>query len=82
MLSRYCGEGDFVMEFERDLNLDERILKFQTIKLSDQADPEALKAKAEEAKKKETEKAEPAAEESSEEKTESETKEEGDDGVQ
>jgi small subunit ribosomal protein S6 len=82
VLSRYCGEGDFVAEFEREMNLDERILQFQTIKLSDQVDPEELKAEVEEAKKKEAEKAEPAEKERSEEKTESETKEEGDDGVQ
>ncbi|MBW1900292.1 MAG: 30S ribosomal protein S6 [Deltaproteobacteria bacterium] len=82
VLSKYCGEGDFVAEFERDMNLDERILKFQTIKLSDQVDPEELKAEAEEVKKKENEKAEAAEEKSSEKKTESETKQEGNDGVQ
>jgi small subunit ribosomal protein S6 len=82
VLSQYCGVGDFVAEFEREMNLDERILQFQTIKLSDQVDPEELKAEAEEAKMKEVEKTETVEEESSEEKTEPETKQEGNDGVQ
>jgi small subunit ribosomal protein S6 len=82
VLSQYCGEGAFVVEFEREMNLDERILQFQTIKLRDQVDPEELKAEAEEVKKKEAEKIESAEKESSEKKTESEIKEEGDDGVQ
>ncbi len=54
VLLYYCAEGSAIAEIERGLQLDERILKYQTVKLSDQADPEALKAKAEE-KKKDTE---------------------------
>ena len=50
VLFQYCAEGDSVAKIERDLRLDERILKYQTVKLSDEEDPEALKAKAEEAK--------------------------------
>ena len=42
VLIDYCGEPGMTVEFERNLKLDERILKYQTIKLADKADPEAL----------------------------------------
>jgi len=47
VLLNYCGEPNLISELRRDLKLDDRILKYQTIKLSDKADPEALKAKTE-----------------------------------
>ncbi|MFH1243626.1 MAG: 30S ribosomal protein S6 [Pseudomonadota bacterium] len=47
VLLRYCGDSGITDELKRDLKLDDRILKYQTIKLSDHADPEAIKAKAE-----------------------------------
>jgi small subunit ribosomal protein S6 len=45
VLLNYCGEPDLISELRRDFKLDDRVLKYQTIKLSDKADPEALKAK-------------------------------------
>jgi len=50
VLLQYCGDAGIVDELKRDLRLDERVLKFQTIKLSDHADPDELKAKAEKKK--------------------------------
>lgn len=50
VLLQYCGETGVTAELERDLKLDDRVLKFQTVKLSDSADPESLKSKADEAK--------------------------------
>jgi len=47
VLLLYCGKPGITEALERALKLDERILKYQTIKLSDSADPEALKAKVE-----------------------------------
>jgi len=47
VLLNYCGEPNLISELRRDFKLDDRILKYQTIKLSDKADPEALKAKTE-----------------------------------
>ncbi len=82
VLLNFCCEGGFIAELERNMKLDERILQFQTIKLSDQANPEELKANADEAKKKELEKARSAEEKRSEAKRESETKQEENNGVQ
>ena len=44
VLLDYCGEGTLVSEMERNFKLDERVLKYQTLKLSDHADVEVLKA--------------------------------------
>jgi len=49
VLLQYCGEPDILEELKREFRLDERILKYQTVKLSDNEDPETLKAKVEEA---------------------------------
>lgn len=46
VLLQYCGESGIVEQLKREMTLDDRVLKFQTIKLSDNADPEALKAAA------------------------------------
>ena len=43
VLMQYCAGPDFHSGLKRDFKLDERILKYQTIKLSDAADPDALK---------------------------------------
>ena len=42
VLIEYCGEPGMTAELERNLKLDERVLKYQTVKLADKADPEAL----------------------------------------
>lgn len=41
----FCAENESIAEIERNLKLDDNILKFQTVKLADQADPEELLAK-------------------------------------
>lgn len=46
MLLQYCGEPGITDRLKRDLKLDDRVLKYQTIKLSDHVDPEAIKAEA------------------------------------
>ena len=43
VLLEYCGDAGIISALQRDLRLDDRVLKFQTVKLSDHADPEALK---------------------------------------
>ncbi len=48
---------------ERDLRLDDRVIKYQTVKISDHADVEALKRQAEEVKAKPAESAPAKAEE-------------------
>ena len=50
VLLRYCGEPDLLAELRRYFKLDDRVLKYQSIKLSNNADPEALKAKTKEPK--------------------------------
>ncbi len=50
VLVTFCGQGNIIAEIERDMRLDERILQFQTVKLADRVDPEALLAKAAEKK--------------------------------
>jgi small subunit ribosomal protein S6 len=54
VLMNYCGEPGVTAELERDLKLDERVLNFQSVKLSDEADPEELIRKETEGQKKET----------------------------
>jgi small subunit ribosomal protein S6 len=50
-LMNYCGEPGVTAELERGLKLDDRVLKYQTIKLGDKVDPNALITKEKEAKK-------------------------------
>lgn len=45
VLLQYCGESGLTAEVKREMSLDDKILKYQTIKLSDNADPEELKPK-------------------------------------
>lgn len=42
VLMNYCGSGELPHLLERDLRLDERVLKYLTIKLKDRVDPEEL----------------------------------------
>ena len=51
VLFNYCGAPGFPAEFERDLKLDDRVIKYQTVKLADSADPEELIRKEQDAKK-------------------------------
>ena len=90
VLLNYCGEPDLITVLKREFKLDERILKYQTIKLSDNADPEALKQKSEavrekvgeEAKEKEGEEAKEDDVEEPETPSEAISEKEGENGVQ
>ena len=42
VLLQFCGEAGLTAELKREMGLDDRILKYQTIKLSDNADLEKL----------------------------------------
>jgi len=46
VLLQYCGGPQIFTELQRLLKLDDRILKYQTIKLSDDVDPTTLKQEA------------------------------------
>ncbi|MBW2209025.1 MAG: 30S ribosomal protein S6 [Deltaproteobacteria bacterium] len=48
----YCGGSEITAEIERELKLDDRVLKYQTVKLEDSVDPEALLQKEQEAQAK------------------------------
>ena len=47
---KYVGMGGLVAELERNLKLQDAVLKFQTVKLNDEVDLEALKIDPEELK--------------------------------
>ncbi|UCF82986.1 MAG: 30S ribosomal protein S6, partial [Desulfobacteraceae bacterium] len=82
VLLNYCGEPDLLVELRRNFKLDDRVLKYQTIKLSNNADPEALKAKTGEGEEEAHEETKPAAEVSPEENGEFVKNQEGENGVQ
>jgi len=42
VLLNYCGEPGLVVELERDLKLNDRILKYQTVKIADKVNPQDL----------------------------------------
>ena len=43
VLLDYVGSPDLVSEIERTMRLDDRILKYLTVKLADKVDPESIK---------------------------------------
>lgn len=47
VLLQYCGAAEISTELNRNLILDERVIKYQTIKLGNDVDPEALKSETE-----------------------------------
>lgn len=51
VLFNYCGDAGVTSELERDLKLDDRILKYQTVKLAEEVDPQLLMTKEKEGKK-------------------------------
>jgi len=57
----YCGEAGTVKELERNLRIDERVIKFLTVKTADEADPQKIKDELR--KKEEARRAEAAARE-------------------
>ena len=81
VLLKYCGEPGLTEELQRYLNLDDSVIKYQTVKLSDKADPDALKAKMEESEVKTTEETQTVDEIGPEEKAVSEKTEEDENGV-
>ena len=58
VLMDYCGNPGLVPEFERELKLDERILKYQSVKIEDNADPNELILREKESHKRESVEAE------------------------
>lgn len=44
----YCGQGDLIAEMERNFRIDDRILKFMTIMLTENTDPEKVRIELEE----------------------------------
>ena len=82
VLLSYCGEPDLITVLKREYKLDERILKYQTIKLSDSADPEALKQKTEAVPEKVGEETPVKEGEESETSSEEISEKEGENGVQ
>jgi len=54
VLMQFCGDPGITVELQRQFGLDDTILKSQTIVLSNDADPEALKAEIEAAQAKQT----------------------------
>lgn len=59
VLLQYCGEPGIVEELKREMALDDRVIRYQTVKLSDHADPEALKAAGEPSKGRSVEEGKP-----------------------
>jgi small subunit ribosomal protein S6 len=51
VLLNYCAGSGATSELERELKLDDRILKYQTVKLADDVDPEELILKEKESRK-------------------------------
>lgn len=82
VLLQYCGEPGLLTELHRNFNLDDKILKYQTIKLSDNADPEALKSKTEPGEAEAGDEAKPAEEVSHDQDSEKVKDQEGKNGIQ
>ena len=51
VLMDYCGGSGITGELERDMKLDDKVLKYQTVKLGDVVDPQELIDREEESKK-------------------------------
>ena len=54
VLMDYCGGSQIIAELEREFKLDDRIVKYQTVKLEDHVDPQALIQKVQEEQAKRT----------------------------
>ena len=61
VLMNYCGPSGVTSELERDLKLDDRIFRFQTVKIAEDVDPQELILKEKEKEKKKEPAAEPEA---------------------
>jgi small subunit ribosomal protein S6 len=82
VLLQYCGEPGLLTELHRNFNLDDKVLKYQTIKLSDKADPEALKSKTEVGEAEEGDETTPTEEVSHDKDSEKVKDQEGKNGIQ
>jgi len=63
----FGGENKIIQELERNFKIDDKILRYQSVKLSDHVDPDELDREIEEAKQKEAPPEVPPAEEKPEE---------------
>jgi small subunit ribosomal protein S6 len=61
VLMNYCGPSGVTSELERDLKLDDRIFRFQTVKIAEDVDPQELILKEKEKEKKKEPAVEPEA---------------------
>jgi len=52
VLMNYCGPSGITSELERDLKLDDRVFRFQTVKIAEDVDPQELILKEKEKEKK------------------------------
>ncbi len=68
----YCGEGELVAELERTFRIDDRVMKFMTVLLEENVDPEKIKAEISAAESPETPAEETAEGETSEEEAKAE----------
>jgi len=82
VLLQYCGEPVLIEKLQRGLKLDDRVLKYLTVKLSDNEDPEALKTEAEQSQSEAAEATEAEEEKGSEKESETGNDEEVENGVQ
>ena len=67
----FCGDGILVMELERNMRLDDRVLKYMTVLVDAEVDVEAVKAELEAAKELEAAEKKESQPEPAEEKAES-----------
>lgn len=58
----YCGTGDLVAEMERNFRIDDRLLKYMTILLTEDTNPEKVRIEIEEAAEQKAKRARMAAE--------------------
>ncbi len=64
VLFDYCGEGDLVQELERFFRIDDRVMKYMTVVLDKDVDPDQVKKEMEEAEPKRATSAQETAESS------------------
>lgn len=58
----YCGTGDLIAEMERNFRIDDRLLKYMTILLTEDTNPEKVRIEIEEAAEQKAKRARMAAE--------------------
>lgn len=58
----YCGTGDLIAEMERNFRIDDRLLKYMTILLTENTNPEKVRIEIEEAAEQKAKRARMAAE--------------------